>query len=112
MNAIVSYFCASVDVLRAQFRELSLVENDLKRDLAWAQQNFDGVRELKKEIQQQIFTSAAVADQPLQQAQHPGETPALTGAASNDLSATAYRGLKAVNTTSHHGQNSTGLPRP
>jgi hypothetical protein len=49
-----------IAALREQFRELSLVENDLKRDFAWAQQNLEGVREIKKEIQQQIFTSEAL----------------------------------------------------
>jgi hypothetical protein len=66
MNAAASNSFADVDTLRAQYRELSLVENDVKRDLAWAQENLNGIRELKKEIQQQIFGAA-------------GEMPALPG---------------------------------
>lgn len=50
------------DELRAKFRELSIVEEDFKRDLAWAQQNLLGVRELKAAIHQQIFSAAVLAD--------------------------------------------------
>lgn len=74
----VSHFNSAVDTLRGQFRELSMIENDLKRDLAWAEENLKGVRELKRAIQQQIFELPAVTDSPLH----------------NDSSPTSFNGPK------------------
>ena len=84
MSSVFQPFTEGVDALRARFRELSLVENDVKRDLAWAQQNLEGIRQLKRELQQQIFHAAADR----------GSRTSL-----NEV------------TTAYNGQTSTDLPR-
>jgi hypothetical protein len=61
MSALATNFADATVKLHAQFRELSLVEEDLKRDVAFAQQQLEGVRELKKNLKGQIFRQHQVS---------------------------------------------------
>jgi hypothetical protein len=55
MSASASKFVSATDTLREKFSKLCVVEENTKRDLAYAEQQLAAVRELKKKIGQQIF---------------------------------------------------------